>query len=66
MLIPQGTRTSVLNQIYGSSGDLSANVSELELKLLNLGKITSYIFKPTDVRLICNAPRMKEDLVKFF
>lgn len=50
----------------GSERALDSGPDELELKLISTGKISSFIFMPSDIRKIWQSPRMKDELVKFF
>jgi hypothetical protein len=49
-----------------SKSSLKGRLSELEYLLLSSGKITKYLFKPSDIDHFYKSTRMKADLVNFF
>jgi len=45
--------------------DADPDVSELELKMLENGKIGTYLMLPSDIIKIWRSARMKDEIVKF-
>ena len=69
---PGGASSGMPGGKTGASGYTSPklksedpDVSELELKLLESGKIGNYILLPSDVTKIWRTTRVKDELVKF-